>query len=526
MTRLMNLFGAACLSLALAACGGGGGNAGTSPFGAGPGSNGTTGASGAVAGGSSPAEVVAASVVALDIQRAGTSTTQISSTETAQAVATVTSGDGKPLEGVVVTFSTGVGPALVFAPVSATALTNATGQATLDVRASTPTSTGAATIVATATVANAAITGSRSIQISAGAVTGTAATPAALNFVSSTPSGTAIVIKGTGGNGRSESALLSFRVVDASNAPVNGATVGFALNASNGGAVLQQAQGVSNSDGLVTATVSSGNSPASIVVTATVGSTGVTTQSDTLIVSNSVPIEGGFEIKAQRDNLDGGLTGDSTMITAYVRDQFGNPVPDGIAVNFTTDFGAIGSSTLGGCTTVNGVCSVTFRVQNPRPVNDGIATVTGTVRVGSSTQLVQQLQLNMAAAAKTPYLTLSPVNGSTVTQLTLSSCKQSFELLLSDGSGHAPAAGTTIEAQFVSSNVTVGTFSGTPVLDQLLSGFPPVIYGFEVDVSSTALAPACVAGGTVQPSGQFLRLAYKTPGGIVFTQRIGLSYPQ
>ena len=381
-----------------------------------------------------------------------------------------------------------------------------------------------------ATVGAVAIAASKSIQITAGALSGGAPpTPAAINFIGSNPSGTAIVIKGTGGTGRSESAILSFRVVDLSNAPINGVSVAFSINTNNGGATISPATATSNSDGLVSTTVSSGTDPASIVVQAKAGTSPViTSQSDTLIVSNSVPFEGGFEIVAEKYNLDGRKTGDSTRITAYVRDKFGNPVPDGVAVNFVTDYGAVASSTLGGCTTINGVCTVIFRVQDPRPLADGIATVKATLRVGDGSTVItpQTLQINMAGASGSSYLVLDPVTLAPLTKLQLTSCKQSFELLLSDGSGHAPAAGTTISTPFTSTGVVVTIKNGSPVLDQLAANFPPMILGIEVDLTSTELAPLCKAGGVAAISPDFFRFGFTTPGNLLFTQRIDLAFPQ
>ena len=515
---------AVLMTLWIAACGGGGGDSGTSVFGS-PGSGSTGSGTGAGTGTGTGATTVAAYSVAVDLQRSGSSTFQISSTESVQATATVTSASGSPVQGVIVTFTGGTAPSLTFAPTAATALTDANGLATVNLAASSATATGATTLTATATVAGSAYAASKPFSIVAGAVTGTVVTPAAINFVGATPSGTAIVIKGAGGNGRSESAVLQFRIVDANNTPVKGVSVTFQLNGSSGGASLQQTQGTSNSDGMVNATVSSGTSPASIVVMASVTGTSITAQSDTLIVSNSVAISGGFEIVAEKYNLDGRKTGDATTITAYVRDQFGNPVPDGVAVSFTTDYGVVASSTLGGCSTVNGTCTVQFRVQNPRPLSNGLATVTGVVRVGSSTQLVQRLTLNMAGASGGSYLALDPTSGTAVTALTMNSCVQSFELLLSDGSNHATAAGTTIATSFSTTGTNIGIRSGSPTLDQLGAGLPPTRFGVQVDVLGVT-APACRPGGVVQASDQYFRFVYSTPGGIVFEQRIALFYPQ
>ena len=502
---------ASLLLISLVAACGGSGDGGTSLFGGGTGTGGTT---------------TGVYKMSIDVQRVGASTSQISSTETAQAVATVTSSAGSPIQGAVVTFSQTAATLLTFAPTAATALTGADGRAIIDISATTSAGIGAVTIEAKASVNTVSLSATKSIQITAGTTTpGVVATPAAINFVGTVPSATAIVVKGAGGNGRSESAILTFRIVDSSNAPINAAVVNFTLNTDNGGATIASASATSNSDGFVTVTIASGVSPASIVVTAksqTVAS--VTSQSDTLIVSNSVPVVGGFEIVAAKYNLDGRKTGDSTAITAFVRDEFGNPVPDGVAVSFQTDYGVIALSTLGGCATVNGTCTVQFRVQDPR--GDGIATVRASVRVGTANTLSGQLQINMAAATGTSYVASATAGGAPVTSLTMSSCKQVFELALSDGHDRSTAAGTNIAAGLTSSNLAVSVKAGSPVLDQLGAGFPPTGFGIEVDASSTSLAPVCKPAGVIAASPLFFNLQYTSPGGIVNVQRIALSYPQ
>jgi hypothetical protein len=351
-----------------------------------------------------------------------------------------------------------------------------------------------------------------------------------MNFIGAVPSGTAIVVKGAGGSGRSESAILTFKVVDSTNAPVNATTVSFTINANSGGATITPASAQTNANGEVTVTVSSGSQPASVIVTATsVAVPAVKTQSDTLIVSNDVVLPAGFEIVAEKYNLDGRLTGDQTKVTAYVRDQFGNPVADGVAVSFTTDYGVVASSTLGGCTTVNGTCSVTFKVQDPR--GDGLATVIGSVRVGDTLVVQDSIQINMAGATGTSYLALdAPTSGTPVTRVTLNgSCKQTIELYLSDGHDRSTAAGTQISAPSASSGVKVTVKTGSPVLDQLAAGFPPTLFSIELDLTSTTdLAPLCVAAngaGTATALPTFFRLEFKTPNNIVNSQRVELYYP-
>jgi hypothetical protein len=59
----------------------------------------------------------------------------------------------------------------------------------------------------------------------------------------------------------------------------------------------------------------------------------------------------------------------NVAVTARLSDHFHNPVPDGTAVYFTTNGGAIQPS----CTTVGGACTVNWISQNPRPQNGPIS---------------------------------------------------------------------------------------------------------------------------------------------------------
>jgi hypothetical protein len=309
-------------------------------------------------------------------------------------------------------------------------------------------------------------------------------------------------------------------VVDANNAPIKGAVVSFVVNPDDK-VTLNITSATSDLDGLVTTTVHSGTEATSVVVTASATAANgsvVSGQSDTLVISNGVAIEGGFEIVAEKYNLDGGVTGDTTAISAYVRDANGNPVPDGVAVSFTTDYGSVASSDLGGCLTVNGTCEVEFRVQDPR--GDGLATVIATVNVGADTSLSDSIQINMAGATGGPFL---GVDAGSDTAFAMSSCKQTFELnLLDAATGRSVTAGTTISISATSSEVSAAVTSGSPVLDSL--DFSPTPFTVEIDATSSSLTPLCNASGTSTGTG-FVRLQYRTPGGITYTQRFDLSYP-
>lgn len=514
MMRTLKAWAAALLTgTMLVACGGGGGNAGSSPFGSGAGSGTGTGTGGVTG---APLTYT----LSVSVQRAGTATSTISSTETVKAVARVADSTGKPVVGQVVTFSEGVASLIKFAPISATALTDGSGVATVDLSAKTVTDVGATEVLASARIGEDDVAGKAAIQIQAGSVDNTPPVPAAINFMAVSPADKAIVIKGAGGNGRSESATLTYQVVDVNNTPIKGARVAFSVTPA-GMVTLNIPNGVSDANGLVSTTVQSGSQPATVTVTATaMDVSGVSVPSDQLLVSNGKVLPEGFEIAAGKYNLDYWLSGDSTTITARVRDASGNPVPDGVAVSFTTDYGVVASSTQGGCTTSNGSCTVDFRVQEPRGPN-GIATITAKVRQGQVDESRSSIQINMAGGPNS--LILSDAHGP-ATALRLDSCKQTFELTLADGYGHSAAAGTEVALNYASPEVAVGILAGSPVPDA--GDFQPTGVAVQVDLTSTKLAPACVIGGTVK-SGGFVSLKMTTPAAKrVFTQRFELFYPQ
>ncbi|CAK0765678.1 hypothetical protein CCP3SC5AM1_420017 [Gammaproteobacteria bacterium] len=175
-----------------------------------------------------------------------------------------------------------------------------------------------------------------------------------------------ITLKGTGGVNRSETAKVTFRVVDSSGNPVGNQTVNFSLNTSIGGLSLGSASAISDPiTGNVVTTVISGTVSAAVRVTATTG--GLSTQSDQLIISTGIPAQDSTSISVTTHNIEGwAYDGITTTFTARLADHFHNPVPDGTAVYFTSE----GGSVIPSCTTVGGACSgVTLTSQELRPAN-------------------------------------------------------------------------------------------------------------------------------------------------------------
>jgi hypothetical protein len=95
-------------------------------------------------------------------------------------------------------------------------------------------------------------------------------------------------------------------------------------------------------------------------------------------VSNSVPSQRFMSISVEIYNLDWSFDGKTASVQIYAADTAGNPIPDGSAIQFSTEGGQILTSckTTGitsGTSKISG-CAVTFNTQDYRPV-DGFATI-------------------------------------------------------------------------------------------------------------------------------------------------------
>jgi hypothetical protein len=202
----------------------------------------------------------------------------------------------------------------------------------------------------------------------AGTVTDVAASLGSIQFVSA--SQTTIGLKGTGLN---ETSVLTFKVLNSTGGPFQGAQVNFTLNSSVGGVGVSPQTATSGSDGTVQTTVSSGTQHTTVRVTAAITTpTALSTQSSQLTVSTGLPTANGVSIAVGKASLGGlacsnieswNIDGVTAPITVYLSDRYSNPVPDGTAVAFTTDAGQI----VGNCNTAGGNCVVNWTSTNPRP---------------------------------------------------------------------------------------------------------------------------------------------------------------
>ncbi|MBA5607908.1 hypothetical protein H3H36_21355 [Duganella sp. FT3S] len=228
------------------------------------------------------------------------------------------------------------------------------------------------------------------------------ASAGSIKFVSAQT--TNIALKGTGGFGRPEFSTLTFQVFDTTGAPVSGKQIDFVFadsmsTSTTGGLSLNPASATSAADGTVTTLVSAGTIPTSVRVVASVhgAAPAITTLSNILVISTGVPDQAHFSLSTSIGNCEGrDFDQQCSVVTATLGDHFGNPVPDGTAVNFSTESGIIdascvtgalpaggatpGDSTAGAQTTTakigpgSGTCSVILRSSAPRKA-DGRVTV-------------------------------------------------------------------------------------------------------------------------------------------------------
>lgn len=601
------------LALALAACGGGGGNPGTT-VGTGSGGGGGSGTGG---GTTTPAP----KVVVTFVNASGQATNTLSSTSTLTVKATVTDATGKPVPNSIVAFATDNTLALLS---PATALTDATGVASVTMRAASLASGGAGAVTATSTVAGTSASGSANYSVGSTTLTfgtlsanptslqaygstvlsvdvlagsskytdqqvnvnfssacvtagkatlapvvatngGTAqavyrdqgcgnndtitasatgiakpatvalqiAPPAAasVQFTQATPTNQSIVIKGQGGNGRTETAALTFKVVDIFNNPLPGAAVDFTSSTSL--VTVNKASDTTDQNGQVITTVNSGSTPTSFRVKAALHSNpNVFTWSDSIVVTSGLPVQQAFSISAGKfqleSTIDSSPSTPATNINVMIADAFGNPVPDGTPVVFQTNMGSVGSSSKGGCLTANGGCTVDFRMQNPRvaipgqpatPCNaatpdnsrPGVATVCSSTTDGTNT-VFKKIELYFSGnAIAHAFLNGDPSKEITGSVYDLGSTPSGtpfvFSLLLSDYQLNPLPTGTTISVANVVNATAQSVLPATvpnipPVSDNSLQGS---VHAFTISTNQT--------GSCSGPSTATFNVVATTPGG-------------
>ena len=367
---------------------------------------------------------------------------------------------------------------------------------------------------------------------------------ASINFISANPSNNSIVLPNSGGNGRTSTALLTYKVVDTNGNPLSGQTVNFTNNAPTI-ATLNTTTAQSQTDGTVTASVTSG-SVGTFRITATLAGSNpvISAISDSVVVSTGNPVSAAMDLAATVLNISGwdGFI-DSTVITAYLSDANGNAVAAGTPVSFTSPAGQLANSAIGGCLTdLTGACSITYRATNPLPVapanasRTGVATVTASSTNGTDTPITYPIDI--VFSGNEPYLYYYTggswqvsTGGSIIVQPT--TCSANTEFVLADVNGNVLPYQSTITATTVTTGLTLGTLIPATVPNgkgtKSITSGTALIIGTDLTVPVTSPIGACTpvsAGGTLGHGGALsYNLTIASPKGSAALFAITIQYP-
>jgi hypothetical protein len=285
---------------------------------------------------------------------------------TGTAIAAYSNPQGKDPSGLEIDFSTDRPDIVALDSTKASA--NSSGQAQITFRTITPASNTTVKIIAStgglSSFQQFTVTGTTSGSGTTAPPPpppGVVIDPQSISFVSASPA--SITLKGTGGAGHVETSIISFLVKGTNGLALSGQTVDFVLSTTVGGLSITPSSAVSDSTGIVKTIVNAGVISTPVRVFATVRGTVITTQSDQLTVTTGIPDQDSFSLSAGTLNSESfNHDGITVPITVIMSDHFNNPVPDGTAVNFTTNVGQI----VGSSTTANGSATVNWTSSDPR----------------------------------------------------------------------------------------------------------------------------------------------------------------
>ena len=180
--------------------------------------------------------------------------------------------------------------------------------------------------------------------------------------------------------------IVKFKLVNASNAALQGQDVRLELRdmadgipkatfgtVGNVSAITQP----TNSSGEVSVPVFSGTVPTNVIVRATlVSDEGISTTSAVLAIASGRAVQSRVSVAVEKLSIEGAnIDGVTTSITISLADRQGNPIPDGTAINFVTEGGVmIPPVCVTGVVPGDSRCSVSIRSQGLRP-GDGLVSI-------------------------------------------------------------------------------------------------------------------------------------------------------
>jgi len=263
------------------------------------------------------------------------------------------------------------------------------------------------------------------------------------------------------GSGHDETSMLTFTVLDSVGYPVNvPVDVDFdILGGPGGGEYLFPTSGTTqDSAALVSTYLNSGTISGPVRVVASV--TGTTIQSNAIEVAihGGPPVKEHLTVTTERLNIAGlCFYGKIDAITAFVFDQYANPVPPGTVVWFTSTYGNIYPGS--GNTDPNGtVCGNDLISSNPLPPTGYLEVIGETVDGGGSIIADSTTVLFSGCTV----LTLNPLSFSVPL-----SGSQTFTIFAGDALGHPVVGGSTIEISVSAGQVSVTGFE----IPDALSGY-------------------------------------------------------
>lgn len=236
--------------------------------------------------------------------------------------------------------------------------------------------------------------------------------------------------------GRIESSTLTFQVIDEYGNPLgrdNRADIEFSFTVNpNGGERFSPQQVTTNDQGQAVTQIYSGTESGIVQVVALVSGTSIQSSPVAVTISGGYPDDNHFEVSSDKINI-AARSSEPLTVSALLGDKYGNTVPEGTAVFFSTNKGTIDGS---GSTDASGLATARLRTNQTSP---GVATVRVETVDGNSSRISREMDILFSGNTQ---LTVTPddVNLYDFTS-------ETFSVNLADENGNPLAEGTTLDVE-------------------------------------------------------------------------------